>query len=338
MSSDLYVLDASFHRHSSSDMASPNGGGDLVFFSDSYPFPFCTASPIIDIAQENSNSQTQEIPLDEIPSLDPLGSSPSFFSFSPPSSHLESWSLYEANPVQPLSTIQNLDSEFGKFSVLDGLEAKSEEFQMGVDYNYNHQFATHSYGDAENASKFMQRSFSSKSFDAKPGFLCQPQHETVMDSPNFQSQALSSPENSFSNGQMRRVCSTGDLQNIKKSNAEVSFLEEANFKVGRYSAEERKERISKYRAKRSQRNFNKTIKYACRKTLADNRPRIRGRFARNDETNDIPKAPCSNRDEDEDYSWIEGLLLNDEQDQDVTIRAQEYANSCGGPQFQYDGF
>ncbi|KAI4326923.1 hypothetical protein L6164_019439 [Bauhinia variegata] len=214
MSSDLYVLDASFHRHSSSDMASPNGGGDLVFFSDSYPFPFCTVSPIIDIAQENSNSQTQEIPLDEIPSLDPLGLSPSLFSFSPPSSHLESWSLYQANPVQPLSTIQNLDSEFGKFSVLDGLEAKSEECQMGVDYNYNHQFATQSYGGAENVSKFMQRSFSSKSFDAKPGFLCQPQHETVMDSPNFQTQALSSPENSFFNGQMRRVCSTGDLQSV----------------------------------------------------------------------------------------------------------------------------
>lgn len=38
-------------------------------------------------------------------------------------------------------------------------------------------------------------------------------------------------------------------------------MEEAgNFKMGKYSAEERKERISKYRAKRSQRNFNKTIK------------------------------------------------------------------------------
>jgi len=41
---------------------------------------------------------------------------------------------------------------------------------------------------------------------------------------------------------------------------ESSFNEETNIKVGRYSAEERKERISKYRAKRTQRNFNKTIK------------------------------------------------------------------------------
>lgn len=41
---------------------------------------------------------------------------------------------------------------------------------------------------------------------------------------------------------------------------EGSFMEEPNFKVGRYTAEERKERILRYRAKRTQRNFNKTIK------------------------------------------------------------------------------
>ncbi|KAL6853716.1 hypothetical protein ACP4OV_019745 [Aristida adscensionis] len=54
-------------------------------------------------------------------------------------------------------------------------------------------------------------------------------------------------------------------------------------KVGRYSAEERKERIERYRVKRNQRNFNKKITYACRKTLADSRPRVKGRFARNGE-------------------------------------------------------
>lgn len=46
-----------------------------------------------------------------------------------------------------------------------------------------------------------------------------------------------------------------------------SLMEEGNFKVGRYSAEERKERISKYRAKRTQRNFNKTIKVRIRNEL-----------------------------------------------------------------------
>ena len=41
--------------------------------------------------------------------------------------------------------------------------------------------------------------------------------------------------------------------------------------------------VSRYRQKRHERNFNKRIKYMCRKTLADSRPRVRGRFARNDD-------------------------------------------------------
>lgn len=56
------------------------------------------------------------------------------------------------------------------------------------------------------------------------------------------------------NMQTRNVLSSSPLS------GEKSFMEEANFKVGRYSAEERKERIDRYRAKRTQRNFNKTIK------------------------------------------------------------------------------
>lgn len=63
--------------------------------------------------------------------------------------------------------------------------------------------------------------------------------------------------------------------------------------VSRYSAEERRERIDKYRSKRNQRNFQKKITYACRKTLADSRPRVKGRFARNaagDYTDDADAA------------------------------------------------
>jgi len=54
------------------------------------------------------------------------------------------------------------------------------------------------------------------------------------------------------------------IQNTKatdmSSQVESPLLEEAYFKVGRYSAEERKEKISRYRAKRSRRKFNKIIK------------------------------------------------------------------------------
>lgn len=49
--------------------------------------------------------------------------------------------------------------------------------------------------------------------------------------------------------------------------------------------------------------------YACRKTLADNRPRVRGRFARNDEPGEIPKAACSTREEDEDDFWVQNLFF-----------------------------
>nr|XP_043622789.1 zinc finger protein CONSTANS-LIKE 5 [Erigeron canadensis] len=58
-------------------------------------------------------------------------------------------------------------------------------------------------------------------------------------------------------------------------------VEEPTLKIGRYSMEERKDKIMRYLKKRNQRNFNKTIKYECRKTLADKRVRVRGRFAKN---------------------------------------------------------
>ncbi|KAL6640630.1 hypothetical protein ACP70R_021753 [Stipagrostis hirtigluma subsp. patula] len=73
----------------------------------------------------------------------------------------------------------------------------------------------------------------------------------------------------------RRVLSTEDLGGEDGQSSRVVA-------PARYSAEERRERIEKYRSKRNHRNFQKKITYACRKTLADSRPRVKGRFARND--------------------------------------------------------
>ncbi|KAG4999004.1 hypothetical protein JHK87_020076 [Glycine soja] len=304
MSSDLYAFDTTLYSHSNSDLVSSDGVRDLPLISESFPF-FANS-------QENCNNNALSN------ALDPF--SPSFFSFSPPSSHLESLSLYHANRLQSLSNGQNLANEFGSFSAFDGSEMKTEECQMGGDYAYSQQLLPHSYSGAENFSKYMHRSFSSNSYEGKPAYS-----DPREDSPKFQRHEMSSPDdNTVFGGQMRRVCSTGDLQ-------------ESNFKVGRYSAEERKERISKYRAKRNQRNFNKTIKYACRKTLADNRPRIRGRFARNDESSETLKVSCSTRDEDDVDFWIEELRLHEEQD-DVTVGAEQYLRNYGASQFQYGGF
>ncbi|CAM8898054.1 unnamed protein product [Rhodiola kirilowii] len=91
----------------------------------------------------------------------------------------------------------------------------------------------------------------------------------------------------------RRVFSTGDLQlqmqhqriisplSSESIISSSSIIEGMLSKACRYNPEEKKERIERYKSKRAHRNFNKKIKYACRKTLADSRPRIRGRFATN---------------------------------------------------------
>ncbi|KAL5996904.1 hypothetical protein ACLOJK_007827 [Asimina triloba] len=124
---------------------------------------------------------------------------------------------------------------------------------------------------------------------------------------------------------------------------EMSSLDESSLKVGRLSAEERKEKIHRYLKKRNERNFAKKIKnspmgssrfihldiserakphrghifidpsvsysYACRKTLADSRPRVRGRFAKNDELAEAARSSFMHQ-EDED----EEVRMKDEEE------------------------
>ncbi|XP_062213847.1 uncharacterized protein LOC133914888 [Phragmites australis] len=89
---------------------------------------------------------------------------------------------------------------------------------------------------------------------------------------------------------------------------EISGLEDPTFKVNRLSPEERKEKIHRYIKKRNERNFSKKIKYACRKTLADSRPRVRGRFAKNDE---LCEATISSSKHHEHYEQIEHMKEDD---------------------------
>jgi CCT motif len=53
------------------------------------------------------------------------------------------------------------------------------------------------------------------------------------------------------------------------------------------------------------------MKYACRKTLADSRPRVRGRFAKNDEFEEPTKRAYSNGtyDDEETSSMVPELIL-----------------------------
>ncbi|KAE9616641.1 hypothetical protein Lal_00034734 [Lupinus albus] len=126
-------------------------------------------------------------------------------------------------------------------------------------------------------------------------------------------------ESSHHDGPVRRVYSTGDLHRINGMqhyhhsdsplSSESSMIIEGMNRASPYSPEEKKARIERYKTKRNQRNFNKKIKYACRKTLADSRPRIRGRFARNDEIVTNPHVQWSHiigdgeEADDEDENW-----------------------------------
>jgi hypothetical protein len=71
-------------------------------------------------------------------------------------------------------------------------------------------------------------------------------------------------------------------------------------RVGRFTLEERRQLLQRFQQKRTQRNFNKKIKYACRKSLADKRPRVRGRFARNDDSTEHPSHMNGHKIEDDD--------------------------------------
>ncbi|XP_068659464.1 uncharacterized protein [Aristolochia californica] len=78
---------------------------------------------------------------------------------------------------------------------------------------------------------------------------------------------------------MRRAFSEGDIQTLRNVNTPVirSTFERV------LTIEERKQKLSRYRKKKSKRNFGRKIKYACRKALADSQPRVRGRFAKTEE-------------------------------------------------------
>ncbi|KAK7293771.1 hypothetical protein RJT34_16644 [Clitoria ternatea] len=83
---------------------------------------------------------------------------------------------------------------------------------------------------------------------------------------------------------MRRAFSEGDIKTLSNGNVGVGQSPlERPFHLSNCTSEERREKLSRYRNKKTKRNFGRKIKYACRKALADSQPRIRGRFAKTEE-------------------------------------------------------
>jgi hypothetical protein len=56
--------------------------------------------------------------------------------------------------------------------------------------------------------------------------------------------------------------------------------EDGERRIGIYTIKERRVRINKFHLKRKSRVWKKRIKYDCRKKLADDRPRVKGRFVK----------------------------------------------------------
>ncbi|XP_010255274.1 PREDICTED: uncharacterized protein LOC104596005 [Nelumbo nucifera] len=336
MSSHLSFHDDLLFPAPFSDMVSPEV--DLQFLSEPF-FPF--TDPTSDILHSSDDPDLQ-FPAHPSPSANQ--SVTNILSCSPPSLQLDNLSLSPTMQLQPVPTVEYSAHGNTGSSASDVLGIKSGECYVGFDNLDDSSPFAHSNATVRGTG-IIQRSFSSQYLDLKPRFIYQPPFNSLVENPNSEIQfvAVGSPENNKLSIPMRRVCSTGDLQRINGTQVthglsssplgtENSFMEEASLKVGRYSAEERKQRILRYRSKRTQRNFNKTIKYACRKTLADSRPRVRGRFARNDETGEIPKVTGLNRDEeDDDELWIVGF-----QEDEETMMSGGFLSPT--TQFQYHGF
>ncbi|KAJ8458571.1 hypothetical protein OPV22_031497 [Ensete ventricosum] len=88
---------------------------------------------------------------------------------------------------------------------------------------------------------------------------------------------------------LKRSYSEGDLRNLGTKNTRIGSTTavcssfEQLLTISDLKTELRQLKLSRYREKKSKRNFGKKIKYACRKALADSQPRVRGRFAKTEE-------------------------------------------------------
>uniref|UniRef100_A0A2P2KY64 CCT domain-containing protein n=2 Tax=Rhizophora mucronata TaxID=61149 RepID=A0A2P2KY64_RHIMU len=88
---------------------------------------------------------------------------------------------------------------------------------------------------------------------------------------------------------MRRAFSEGDIKTLANGNmSKIRSPLDWPLIASSCTSEDRMEKLLRYRNKKAKRNFGRKIKYACRKALADSQPRIRGRFAKTEES-DVSK-------------------------------------------------
>ncbi|KAL6509256.1 hypothetical protein OROGR_022566 [Orobanche gracilis] len=124
-----------------------------------------------------------------------------------------------------------------------------------------------------------QKSVSSTCLRSMEEFV---QHEAVQLRPSF----LDFPAVDFGAVYgMRRAFSEGDIETLVNGSNTSQVQSPMGGQPKAMSiciSEDRRVKLSRYRSKKSKRNFDRKIKYACRKALADSQPRVRGRFAKSE--------------------------------------------------------
>ncbi|XP_020262796.1 zinc finger protein CONSTANS-LIKE 1-like [Asparagus officinalis] len=108
----------------------------------------------------------------------------------------------------------------------------------------------------------------------------------LWDSLGSSSSSSSSPSTTSSSDLVEALGST-NANHGSTCSVRASF--ERQLTISELKTEERNQKLSRYRKKKSKRNFGRKIKYACRKALADSQPRVRGRFVKTEDC-DFSKA------------------------------------------------
>ncbi|XP_076930012.1 zinc finger protein CONSTANS-LIKE 3-like [Bidens hawaiensis] len=109
---------------------------------------------------------------------------------------------------------------------------------------------------------------------------------------NFTSQSISQ---SVSSSSLEIDVGVVPGHNADVSNNQQQQLHESSTEVypTPVTGFDREARVLRYREKRKNRKFEKTIRYASRKAYAETRPRIKGRFAKRTEASDVFTTPES---------------------------------------------
>lgn len=73
-------------------------------------------------------------------------------------------------------------------------------------------------------------------------------------------------------------------------------------KIGTISTEERRVKVQRFLEKRKRRNYRKKISYECRKRVADNRVRVKGRFITKAEAEALKQQEQKKDEENQDQN------------------------------------